>query len=119
LGFIHCSICDDSYMFSATKTGGSRDSVAQIGVMMWLSLYIYIFYRQNMKGADCNLDIMPPKKKQNKRSNKVSSILLTKTCKRMCDKLNLKKRTLSKSQKLELKKLEEDREKELLSAKKI
>jgi len=37
----------------------------------------------------------------------------------MCDKLNLKKRTLSKSQKLELKKLEEDREKELLSAKKI
>ncbi|CAN6865083.1 unnamed protein product [Brassica oleracea] len=60
-------------------------------------------YRQNMKGADCNLDIMPPRKKQNKRSNK----------------LNLKKRTLSKSQKLELKKLEEDREKELLSAKKI
>ncbi|CAN7026773.1 unnamed protein product, partial [Brassica oleracea var. botrytis] len=61
------------------------------------------FYRQNMKGADCNLDIMPPRKKQNKRSNK----------------LNLKKRTLSKSQKLELKKLEEDMEKELLSAKKI
>ncbi|CAN6824125.1 unnamed protein product [Brassica oleracea] len=51
-----------------------------------------------MKGANCNLDIMPPRKKQNKRSNK--------------------KRTLSKSQKLELKKLEEDREKELLSAKK-
>ncbi|CAG7874391.1 unnamed protein product, partial [Brassica rapa] len=59
------------------------------------------FYRQNMKGADCNLDIMPPRKKQNKRSNK----------------LNLKKRTLSKSQKLKLKRLEEDREKELLSAK--
>ncbi|CDY28624.1 BnaC09g32510D [Brassica napus] len=47
-----------------------------------------------MKGDDSILDIMPPRKKQNKGPNKVS-----------------------KSQKRKLKNLEEDREKELLSAK--
>ncbi|ESQ56354.1 hypothetical protein EUTSA_v10024243mg [Eutrema salsugineum] len=58
-----------------------------------------------MMGENCDLDIMPPRKK-NKGSNK------------MCDKLNLKKKTiLSKSQKRKLKKLEEDKEKEIISAK--
>ncbi|CAN8232279.1 unnamed protein product [Cochlearia groenlandica] len=55
-----------------------------------------------MTGDDCNLEIMPPRKK-NKGSNKT---------------LNPTKKTaLSKSQKRKLKKLEEDKEKEILSAK--
>ncbi|KAJ0230119.1 DEAD/DEAH box helicase domain-containing protein [Hirschfeldia incana] len=54
-----------------------------------------------MKGDDSNLDIMPPRKK--KGPNKM---------------LNLKKTTnLSKSQKRKLKKIEEEKERELLSAK--
>uniref|UniRef100_A0A1J3GSP0 RNA helicase n=1 Tax=Noccaea caerulescens TaxID=107243 RepID=A0A1J3GSP0_NOCCA len=57
-----------------------------------------------MTGDDCNLDIMPSRKK-NKGSNKTR------------DKLNLKKTLLSKSQKRKLKKLEEDKEKEILFAK--
>uniref|UniRef100_M4EW15 RNA helicase n=1 Tax=Brassica campestris TaxID=3711 RepID=M4EW15_BRACM len=58
-----------------------------------------------MKGEDSNLDIMPPRKKKNTGPNKMS------------DKLNLKKTTLSKSQKRKLKKIEEEKERELLSAK--
>ncbi|KAL0792677.1 hypothetical protein Bca101_064054 [Brassica carinata] len=55
-----------------------------------------------MKGEDSNLDIMPPRtKKKNKGPNK----------------LNIKKPTLSKSQKRKLKKIEEEKERELLSAK--
>lgn len=57
-----------------------------------------------MKGGDCNLDIMPPRTKKNNN-------------KQMSDKLNLKKTALSKSQKRKLKKLEEEKERELLSAK--
>ncbi|CAH8323709.1 unnamed protein product [Eruca vesicaria subsp. sativa] len=58
-----------------------------------------------MKGEDTNLDLMPSRKK-NKGPGK------------MCDKLNLNKTTLRKSQKRNLKKLEEEiKEKELLSAK--
>ncbi|CAH2079326.1 unnamed protein product [Thlaspi arvense] len=57
-----------------------------------------------MMGDDCNLLVMPPRKK-NKGSNK-------------SDKLKLKKKaTLSKSQKRRLKKFEEDKAKEILSAK--
>ncbi|KAL0692594.1 hypothetical protein Bca4012_059774 [Brassica carinata] len=54
-----------------------------------------------MKGEDSNLDIMPPRTKKNKAPNK----------------LNLKKPTLSKSQKRKLKKIEEEKERELPSAK--
>ncbi|KAJ0230602.1 hypothetical protein HA466_0307050 [Hirschfeldia incana] len=49
---------------------------------------------------------MPPRKKENEVPSKM-----------MIDKLNLKKTTLSKSQKRKLKKLEEEKERELLSAK--
>ncbi|CAA7027917.1 unnamed protein product [Microthlaspi erraticum] len=57
-----------------------------------------------MTGDDSNLDIMPSRKK-NKGSNKTR------------DKLNVKKTVLSKSHKRKLKKLEEEKEKELLVAK--
>ncbi|KAF8052722.1 hypothetical protein N665_1515s0009 [Sinapis alba] len=57
-----------------------------------------------MKTDDCNLDIMPPRKKKNHNKGP--------------NKLNLiKETTLSKSQKRKLKKLEEEKERELLSAK--
>lgn len=82
-------------------------------------------------GDDCNLDIMPPRKKKNKVKTLISNHYsirffwgfskLAKFGNRLQmrdNKLNsLKKTTASKSQKRKLKKLEEDKEKVILFAK--
>ncbi|KAG7593773.1 Helicase-associated domain [Arabidopsis thaliana x Arabidopsis arenosa] len=73
----------------------------------------------SLMGDDCNLDIMPPRKK-NQGSNKDKLNSNKKTVSSRCRKrkLNSNKDTVvSKSQKRKLKKLEEDKEKEIIFAK--
>ncbi|CAA0264137.1 ATP-dependent RNA helicase DEAH13 [Arabidopsis thaliana] len=73
-------------------------------------------------GDDCNLDVMPPRKKKNKGSNKMQDKLNsnnnTGSKKSRKRKLNSNVNTVAcKSQKRKLKKLEEDKEKEILFSK--